>query len=180
MAITDYSTNPDNNTTVGGVFIGELCPAANLNNGERAIMADIATAFGGGIAMLTDWAVGTATNKYYTPSSMATAVAPVTITDAAAITLDLATGLRFTLNKTTNGTMALTNAKVGYTYVVDITQDATGGRALAKPTAPAGVTVKVARSWAGLSTPAGVSDVMTIYIASATQYRITLSKGFVV
>jgi hypothetical protein len=45
--ITHYSTDPDANTTVGvdtgtAVFIGENCPAGNLNNGERAMAADLA------------------------------------------------------------------------------------------------------------------------------------------
>lgn len=41
--VFDYNTDPALNTTVGGVFIGEMCPAANLNDGERAMMADIAS-----------------------------------------------------------------------------------------------------------------------------------------
>ena len=37
-----YSTTAINNTTVGGVNIAENCPAANINNAIRAIMADAA------------------------------------------------------------------------------------------------------------------------------------------
>lgn len=42
MTIRDWSTTAASNTTVGGVSIAEACPAANLNDGERAIMADVA------------------------------------------------------------------------------------------------------------------------------------------
>jgi hypothetical protein len=42
-AITDWDTNPDNNTDVGGINIAEGCPAANLNNSERTMMAQIAS-----------------------------------------------------------------------------------------------------------------------------------------
>lgn len=41
MPVSSWNTNPDLNTTVGGVFIGEGCPPSNLNNGERQIMADV-------------------------------------------------------------------------------------------------------------------------------------------
>lgn len=43
MSIFSYSTDADENTHVGGVFIGEHCPAKNLNDATRAVMADIAT-----------------------------------------------------------------------------------------------------------------------------------------
>ncbi len=45
MAFSDYSTNADQNTTVGSVFIGENCPPGNLNNGIRQVMADLRAAF---------------------------------------------------------------------------------------------------------------------------------------
>lgn len=44
MAIQDYSTNPSNNQYINGVFIGEDCPPANINNAIREVMADQATA----------------------------------------------------------------------------------------------------------------------------------------
>ena len=45
MPVSDWSTNPAENTTVGGVFIGENCPAQNVNNGDRAIMAEAKAKF---------------------------------------------------------------------------------------------------------------------------------------
>lgn len=40
MAIKDYSTTAGSNTSVAGINIAEGCPAANVNNGMRAMMAD--------------------------------------------------------------------------------------------------------------------------------------------
>lgn len=48
MAITDYSTTASSNTSVGGVNIQGTASAANMDNGLRAIMADIATALAAG------------------------------------------------------------------------------------------------------------------------------------
>jgi hypothetical protein len=40
MAVKDYSTTAGSNTSVAGINIAEGCPAANVNNGMRAMMAD--------------------------------------------------------------------------------------------------------------------------------------------
>lgn len=42
-SVRDYSTTAASNATVGGVSVAEGCSPANLNNGIRAVMADIAT-----------------------------------------------------------------------------------------------------------------------------------------
>ena len=41
MAVSDYSTSPGSNTTISGISIAENCPAANVNNAFRQLMADI-------------------------------------------------------------------------------------------------------------------------------------------
>lgn len=41
MAVSDWSTTADNNTSIGGVNIGEGCPAGNLNNAQREMMAQL-------------------------------------------------------------------------------------------------------------------------------------------
>jgi hypothetical protein len=46
MAVSDYSTTPGNNASVGGVDIAENCAPGGLNNAIRQVMADIATAIG--------------------------------------------------------------------------------------------------------------------------------------
>lgn len=43
MAIADYSTTPSLNISVNGINIAENCPAANINNAIRQIMADVKT-----------------------------------------------------------------------------------------------------------------------------------------
>ncbi|WP_299949065.1 phage tail protein [uncultured Ruegeria sp.] len=43
MGIGDYDTTPGNNTDVNGINIAESCPAANINNAIRQVMADIAS-----------------------------------------------------------------------------------------------------------------------------------------
>lgn len=47
MAVSDYSTTPASNTTVGGINIAENCPPGNMNNAVRQIMADIRVMFNG-------------------------------------------------------------------------------------------------------------------------------------
>lgn len=41
MAVSNYSTNPDQNTTISGINIAEGCPPSGLNNAVRQLMADV-------------------------------------------------------------------------------------------------------------------------------------------
>jgi hypothetical protein len=41
MAVSDWSTTASANTTINGIGIGENCPAANLNDAVREMMAEI-------------------------------------------------------------------------------------------------------------------------------------------
>lgn len=43
MAISDYSTSAAANTAISGINIAENCPAANMNNAQRQLMADVKT-----------------------------------------------------------------------------------------------------------------------------------------
>lgn len=43
MGIEAYSTTPALNVSVNGINIAELCPAGNLNDAQRQVMADIKT-----------------------------------------------------------------------------------------------------------------------------------------
>lgn len=47
MAVSDYSTTPASNITIGGINIAESCPAGNLNNAFRQMMADVRVMFNG-------------------------------------------------------------------------------------------------------------------------------------
>ncbi|WP_370309318.1 gp53-like domain-containing protein [Sphingobium abikonense] len=42
MAVEDWNTDASQNTTVGGISIAENCPAGNVNNALREIMAQVA------------------------------------------------------------------------------------------------------------------------------------------
>ena len=41
-SVSDWDTTANNNTDVGGINIAENCPAANVNNAMREIMAQVA------------------------------------------------------------------------------------------------------------------------------------------
>ncbi|MCW2405029.1 hypothetical protein M2336_001658 [Sphingobium sp. B1D7B] len=47
MSVQDWSTNPSENDTIDGVFIGENCPAANVNDMGRRIMAAVRVMYDG-------------------------------------------------------------------------------------------------------------------------------------
>lgn len=47
MAVSDYSTTPSANVTISGINIAEDCPAANLNNAIRQMMADVRVFYDG-------------------------------------------------------------------------------------------------------------------------------------
>lgn len=41
MAVQDWSATPDENTTIDGIDIAEHCPAKNMNDALRAVMASV-------------------------------------------------------------------------------------------------------------------------------------------
>ena len=41
MSVSDYSTDPDLNTTISGINIAEGCPPSGINNAIRQMMADV-------------------------------------------------------------------------------------------------------------------------------------------
>lgn len=41
MAVSDYNTNPDLNTSIAGINIAEGCPPSGINNAIRQLMADV-------------------------------------------------------------------------------------------------------------------------------------------
>ena len=47
MSVPDWSTDPNANISVGGINIAENCPAGNVNNALRELMAEIAQWVGG-------------------------------------------------------------------------------------------------------------------------------------
>ena len=41
MAVSDYKTDPNENTTISGINIAEGCPPSGVNNALRQMMADV-------------------------------------------------------------------------------------------------------------------------------------------
>lgn len=90
--------------------------------------AKIATA---AIASVSEW-MSNATSKLLSVRTIWDAAAPVALTDAATIAVDLNTGSNFTVTLGGNRTLGNpTNVKPGQTGVIYVTQDGTGGRTLA-------------------------------------------------
>lgn len=113
-----------------GAGSGDMLAANNLSD-----VADLPTALSNlGIlyAAESDIWTGTSTARIITPKEMFDAAAPVTLTDAATIAVDMATGINFNVTLEGNRTLGNpTNAKVGQSGRIRITQDATGSRTLA-------------------------------------------------
>ena len=75
---------------------------------------------------------GTSTAKYLSPDKLFDSAAPVTLTDAATIAVDMATGINFNVTLAGNRTLGNpTNAKAGQSGRIRVTQDGTGSRTLA-------------------------------------------------
>lgn len=47
MSVADWSTNPASNTSIDGVNIAEGCPAANMNDSVRRVMASVRVMYDG-------------------------------------------------------------------------------------------------------------------------------------
>ena len=43
MAVSNYNTDPNLNTTISGINIAEGCPPSGINNAIRQLMADVAS-----------------------------------------------------------------------------------------------------------------------------------------
>jgi len=103
------------------------------------------------------------------------AAAPVALTPGTNVSVDLNSGINFTLAMGGNYTLDNpTNAKPGQTGVIEITQDGTGGRTLAY-----GTNYKFAGGVDPvLSTAAGAVDLLTYWVKSSTIIHCALAKGF--
>nr|DAE11250.1 MAG TPA: hypothetical protein [Podoviridae sp. ctFbF42] len=54
MSVSDWSATADENTTIDGIDIAEHCPAKNMNNAIRAVMADLAADINAAYAALEE------------------------------------------------------------------------------------------------------------------------------
>jgi hypothetical protein len=161
---------------------GTLLAANNL-----ADLASAATAFGNikqaattaasGVVQLADGAAyrALAAGRALTTDAVAAGLAEVSLSDAATIAWDLATGIDFTVTLAGNRTLGNpTNATVGKRGRIRVVQDATGGRTLARS-----ANCKTAGGLAlTLSTVAGAVDYIDYDVVSATNIRLALSKAW--
>ena len=120
---------------------------------------------------------GTSTEVFVSPSSIFAAAAPVSVSYAATVTLDFATGFNFDIAALTgNLTLANpTNIKAGQSGRIRIPQDATGNRTITYGSywkAPGGSASQ------GLSTAASAVDCVYYYARSTTEIEFTVSRNF--
>lgn len=100
--------------------------------------------------------------------------APVTLTDAATVAVDLAIGNNFELTLGGNRTLGNpTNAVAGQSGIIVVNQDGTGNRTLAF-----GTNYKFGGGLAPtMSTPASAQDALCYYVISSTRIWVSLVRG---
>ncbi len=194
--ISEFDTNPNNNTDIDGINIAEGCAPSGINNAIRELMSqikdwyagntgDTLSVAGGGTGSGT--ASGARTNlglvigtnvQAYDAATAKTNVAQSfsaaqrgsvsALTDGATVTPDFAVANNFSLTIGGNRTLANpSNHTAGQHGVIVITQDATGGRTLAF-----GSYWKFPNGTAPtLTTAANAVDVLAYYVENGT--RIT-------
>ncbi|MCT2398536.1 DUF2793 domain-containing protein [Novosphingobium mangrovi (ex Huang et al. 2023)] len=130
------------------------------------------SASGGSIpteASASEFWTGTATGKYVSPSKAFAAAAPQTLTDAATIAVDMATGINFNVTLGGNRTLGNpTNAKAGQSGRIRVTQDATGSRTLAF-----GANWKHVGSAPTIATAAGAVDLFAYFVNSGADIELS-------
>jgi hypothetical protein len=117
---------------------------------------------------------GAVANKAIAPDQLELAVAPQTLTDGATTNWDMSLAINAAWTIGGARTLAVSNPVVGMTYVLAITQDATGSRTVTWP---------ASFNWgfAGtptLSTAAGKTDIVSIYCrdAATPKFRAVFNK----
>lgn len=108
-------------------------------------------------------------SKLLDGSNIYAAMAPVTLTDAATIAMDMATGIAFTVTLGGNRTLGTpTNVEVGKSGILRVLQDGTGNRTLAL-----GSNWSMADGGApDLSTTANAKDTFSFFAWSATDIEL--------
>jgi hypothetical protein len=115
------------------------------------------------------------TGKALTTDKVWSAMAVVTLTDAATIAWDMSTGIDFQVTLAGNRTLGNpTNTQVGKKGRIKVIQDATGSRTLAKSSN----FKTVGGAALTLSTAANAIDYIDYDCVSATEIRLSLSKAW--
>lgn len=123
------------------------------------------------LATVSEW-LSNATSKVLSVRTIWDAAAPVALTDAATIAVDLNTGVNFTVTLGGNRTLGNpTNTKPGQSGVIRVAQDGTGGRTLAfgsnwRPGSPA----------FSIGTAANRVNFLSYYVHSATEIEVFLGR----
>lgn len=126
------------------------------------------------LATASDLWVGTSTAKAVTPDAIQDAVLPTALTSGTTITPDFNTGLNFSLTLAHNATLANpSNAQVGDSGVITITQDGTGSRTLAY-----GTNWKFPGGAPALSTASGAIDALVYYVSASGVILCNLTKAY--
>lgn len=117
---------------------------------------------------------GTEAAKAIAPDQLTASHAPQTLTDGATVTWNMNSGFNAKVTLGGNRTLAVSNPKVGLTYVLEVIQDATGSRTVTWP---------ASFNWGAagaptLSTGANKVDLVTLYCrdAATPKFRAIFSK----
>lgn len=155
-----------------GVASSRTITAAGLITGGGDMSADRTVTVTAAVA--ADVRTGTSVATAMTPKSLADAMAPVSVSYGATVTLDLSTGLNFDIGTLTGGmTLANpSNAKVGQSGRIRIPQDATGSRLITY-----GSWFKGVGGPQTLSTAANSVDLLVYFVRDATTIEYSLQKA---
>ena len=122
-----------------------------------------------GAASASDVRTGTATDVGMTPASLFAAAAPVTLTDAATIAVDMGAGINFNVTLGGNRTLgAPSNAKPGQSGRIRVTQDGTGGRTLSYASAWKPITATPV-----IETAAGKVNIFAYFVNDASNIELS-------
>lgn len=173
QSVQDWDANADNNTDIGGTFIGEGWAGADINNAIRKIMSQLATLIGGGEATAATIYAALAHNAFISPANLFAAAAPVALADGNMVTPQNGISFALTLGALTSGTRTLANPvgfMPGQNGVISLKQDATGNRLIttygsAYDFGAAGTPV--------LSTAANRVDKISYYVDSIAPLHLT-------
>lgn len=125
-------------------------------------------------ASVAEWRANTA-DRILTTDIVNSAMAEVTLTDAATITWDMSTGIDFVVTLGGNRTLGNpSNTVVGRRGRIRVVQDGTGSRTLTKSSN----CKTVGGAALTLSTPAASVDYIDYDVVSSTNIRLSLSKAW--
>lgn len=159
-------------TTATGVV--ELATDAETQTGTDTARAITPANLTAKEASVAEWRANTA-NRILTTDIVNSAMAEVTLTDAATIAWDMSTGIDFVVTLGGNRTLGNpTNTVVGRRGRIRVIQDGTGSRTLTKSSNHK----TVGGAAISLSTPAASVDYIDYDVVSSTNIRLSVSKAW--